>query len=69
MFSSICARINGWVNTGEAGDLRRHRAYYDVILICYSSLKKLWIIYLLEHTQFQYQGIYGLTEKGSVNII
>ena len=22
--------INGWVNNREAGDLRRHRAYYDV---------------------------------------
>ena len=31
MFSLICARINGWVNNGEAGDLRRHRAHYDVI--------------------------------------
>ena len=24
-FSLVCARINGWVNTGPAGDLRRHR--------------------------------------------
>ena len=30
MFSLICARINGWVNNGEAGDLRRHHAHYDV---------------------------------------
>ena len=33
MFSSSCARINGWVNNGEAGDLRRHRAHYDVIVM------------------------------------
>ena len=33
MFSLICARINGWVNNGEAGDLRRHRVHYDVILM------------------------------------
>ena len=26
MFSLICDWINGWVNNGEAGDLRRHRA-------------------------------------------
>ena len=32
MFSLICAWINGWVNKGEAGDLRRHRAHYDVTL-------------------------------------
>ena len=26
----ICAWINSWVNNGEAGDLRRHSAHYDV---------------------------------------
>ena len=30
MFSLICAWINGWVNNSEPGDLRRHRAHYDV---------------------------------------
>ena len=35
MFSLICVRIHGWVSNGEAGDLRRHRAHYDVIvMIC-----------------------------------
>ena len=33
MFSLICVWINGWVNNGEAGDLRRYRAHYDVILM------------------------------------
>ena len=33
MFSFICAGINGWVNNGEAGDLRRHRAHYDTTVI------------------------------------
>ena len=33
MFSLICAWINGWVNNGEAGDLRRHRAHYDVAVM------------------------------------
>ena len=33
MFSLICARINGWVNIREAGDLRRHRAHYDVTVM------------------------------------
>ena len=32
-FSLICAWINGWVNNREAGDLRRHRAHYDVIVM------------------------------------
>ena len=33
MFSLILARTNGWVNNSEAGDLIRHRAHYDVILM------------------------------------
>ena len=32
-YSSICVWINGWVKNGEAGDLRRHRAHYDVIVM------------------------------------
>ena len=30
VFSSIGAWINGCVNNGQAGDLRRHRAHFDV---------------------------------------
>ena len=33
MLSLICAWMNGWVNTRETGDLRRHRAHYDVIIM------------------------------------
>ena len=33
MFSLIYARIDGWVNTGEAGHLRRHHTHYDVIVM------------------------------------
>ena len=33
VFSLICDRINGWVNNREAGDLRRYRAHYDVIVM------------------------------------
>ena len=33
MFSFICAWINDWVNNREAGDLWRHRAHYDVIVM------------------------------------
>ena len=33
MFSLICAWINGWVNNGKAGDLRRHRAHYDMTVM------------------------------------
>ena len=34
MFSLICVWINDWVNNREAGDLRRHRGHYDVIVMC-----------------------------------
>ena len=40
MFSLICAWINGWVNNGEAGDLRRHRAPYDVTVMLCNFLPK-----------------------------
>ena len=33
MFSLICTGINGWVNNGEAGDLRHHHAHYDVTVM------------------------------------
>ena len=29
-FSLICVRINDWVNSRKAGDLRRHRGHHDV---------------------------------------
>ena len=33
MFSLNCAWIYGWVNNGEAGDMRRHRSHYDVFVM------------------------------------
>ena len=34
----ICAWKNGWVNNHEAGDLRRHHAHCDVIvMVCYDD--------------------------------
>ena len=33
MFSLICAWINDWANNRNAGDLRRHRPIYDVIVM------------------------------------
>ena len=33
MFSLNCVWINSWINNREAGDLRRHRAHYDVIVM------------------------------------
>ena len=33
VFYLIRAWINGWVKNREAGDLRRHRAHYDVTVM------------------------------------
>ena len=35
MFSLIWAWMNCWVNNREVGDLRRHRAHYDVTVMCW----------------------------------
>ena len=41
-FFFICVWINGWVNNREAGDLRRNRAHYDVIVMYTVHLPSLW---------------------------
>ena len=33
MFSLICAWMNGWANTRDAVDLRRHHAHYDITVM------------------------------------
>ena len=38
----ICAWINGWINNHEAGDLRRHRDHYDVILMVQTGMLTHW---------------------------
>ena len=43
--SLICVWINGWVNNREAGDLRRYRGHYDVIVMgifCLSHVSMTW---------------------------
>ena len=38
-FSLICAWINGWSNNDDAGDWRRHREHYDVIVMhCWNAI-------------------------------
>ena len=46
MFSLICVWINGWVNNREAGDLRRHRTHYDVIVMWCYYLIAMWSSFL-----------------------
>ena len=42
IFHLICAWINGWVNNGEAGDLRRHRAHYDITVRMIANAWLVW---------------------------
>ena len=42
MFSLICAWINDLVNNREAGDLRRHRGHYDVIVMNEENVPMTW---------------------------
>ena len=39
MFSLILAWINSWANSRDAGDLRRHRAHYDVTVMNIIKIK------------------------------
>ena len=49
MFSLICVWINGWVNNREAGDLRRHCAHYDVIVMRKPLNHRNWWKMYIEH--------------------
>ena len=51
MFSLICAWINAWVNNGEAGELRRHRAHYDVIVMKWFVV---WSYLIWKRIMFKY---------------
>ena len=42
MFSLICIWLNDWVNNREAGDLRRHRAHCDVIVMTKYLRNEIW---------------------------
>ena len=74
VFSLICAWINGWVNNREAGDLRRHRAQYDVTVIrdCKEREAMLWclrplvchIIYKILRVDSNYIGTFTLRNWG-----
>ena len=44
MFSLICSWIHGWVNNGEAGDLRCHRAHYYVIVMGNDTYGNIFVI-------------------------
>ena len=38
MFSLICVPTKDWANNRDAGDLKPHRAYYDVTVLTHLML-------------------------------
>ena len=40
MFSLMCIWTNGWANSRDVGDLRRHGAHYDVTVMTYNVQTK-----------------------------
>ena len=51
-FDVICVWINGWVNNCEAGDLRRNRVHYDVIVMIAGQGDVLPRVELLPHLAY-----------------
>ena len=65
MFSLICVWINGWVNDGEVGDLRCHRAHYDVMIMSFEDKQFFTSIFLWtsHKTVHQTQSKYNITSR------
>ena len=63
MFSLIYAWIKGCVNNCETGDLRRHRAHYDVIVMSFRANILIW---LSRHDMenFLYYWLFGTSDTG-----
>ena len=55
MFYLICARINGWVHNGEAGNMRRYRVHYGVTVM--AGLRK--VIGLSDFHRHKFYGKYS----------
>ena len=51
MFYLLCALLNNWVNNREAGDLRRHRANYDVIVTTWP----IWFTHKIGNNHWDHQ--------------
>ena len=74
MFSLIWAGANGWVNNRDAGDLRRHRAHYDVIvmetlIISFLQVQTkhiVWQMFNIGVTGRQHLSVYDIYARPSV---
>ena len=68
MFSLICVWINGWVNNREAGDLRRHRAHYDVTVMNYplEELSNIFTFCFISISKHRFPHITGCIIKRTI---
>ena len=82
MFCLICAWINGWVNNREAGDLRRHRAHYDVTVMLhqklmlansksniYFDMQERWSLQLMTYNFAAFMCMAALSEAAFISVI
>ena len=58
VFSLICVCINVWVNNREAGDLRRYRDRYDVIVMIYLNMVHNYICLYMHIVHFHFWGAF-----------
>ena len=66
MFSLVCVWPNGWVNNGEAGELRRYRAHYDLtVMHCASSAPLMYTDWPTVSWRCRYPGAYILSPATS----
>ena len=56
----IRAWINGWVNNGEAGDLRRHGTHYDVIVMVGDYKIERHFINMRTYQQATHTSLFGI---------
>ena len=68
MFSLICTCMNVWENNREAGDLRHHRAHYDVTVMVWwlSCVLKQHTAPIIVTSQLPYDVVWA-TEQMSFN--
>ena len=53
VFSLICAWTNDWVSNRDCGDLRRHRAHYDAIVMSYDLHAHYQNAYVIMHHKIE----------------
>ena len=74
IFSLICAWTNCWVNNRESGDLRRHRAQYNVTLMlfyfCNAMFQYIYIYIYTTGMKYEIPGKHnGNTRIGYLNLM